>query len=306
MPGERKVKVYATPIDDSHRTLSEWMSLRGMRVEAVVNDGRSQFLEQHLNVSGEWDHYEKALLHGYKTGDASVTRKARQRLQQLKEGPPFLLWVHYFGPHDAPRAKHGSPRYGESPSDLYDHKIRVTDAHVGRLLADIERLERPTAVILTSDHGEEFLSDHRGHGANLKDVNVRVPLVVRGPGFQPGSSATVASLVDVLPTILRWTDVSPPRASMGVLCKSSRAKSHPSRASCSARPGASIVPARFNTTASRQWTTSTNSRWTSSTSPPNSAASPRAASSKARTSSSRSSDPPSRRPSRAIWSRIDA
>lgn len=209
--GERKVKVFATPVDDTHRTLSEWMSLRGMRVEAVVDDGRSQFLEPRLNVSGKWDHFEKAVLHGKNAGNASVTAKATERLHQLSEGPPFLLWVHYFGPHDSPKRKHGRPRYGRRRSDLYDHMIRVTDAEVGKLLSEIDRLEGPTAVILTSDHGEEFLSNHRGHGANLKDANIRVPLLVRGPGFEPGSSDAVVSLVDVLPTVLTWTGVSLPR-----------------------------------------------------------------------------------------------
>lgn len=209
-PGERKLKVFATPTDDGHRTLSEWMSRRGMRVEAVVNDGRSQFLEPRLNVSGAWDHYELANLHGRITGDASVTFKARLRLEELRSGPPYLLWVHYFGPHDDPKRKDGPPRYGETRRDLYDHMIRVTDGHVGRLLAEIDRLERPTAVILTSDHGEEFSANRRGHGANLKDGNLRVPLLVRGPGFAPGTSDTVVSLVDVLPTVLTWTGVSLP------------------------------------------------------------------------------------------------
>ncbi len=209
-PGERKLKVFATPIDDTHRTLSEWMSRRGLRTEAVVNDGLSDFLEPHLNVSGAWDHYEKSALRGRQPNDASVTSKARRRLEELRDGPPFLLWVHYFGPHDAPRSKDGPPRYGQGPVDLYDHTIRVTDGHVGRLLAEIDRLERPTAVILTSDHGEEFRANSRGHGANLKDTTVRVPLLVRGPGFPPGTSDTVVSLVDVLPTVLTWTGVSLP------------------------------------------------------------------------------------------------
>lgn len=205
---EKARKVFATPIEDAHRPLPQWMSLRGMRTEAMVDDGKSQFLAQSQGVSGQWDSFRQARLYGKLKGDKHVTRESKRRLSRLaKSDQPFLLWAHYFGPHDSPRKEHGKRRYGKSRSDLYDHKLHYTDEQVGALLEAIEETEHkhPIAVILTADHGEEFLKDHRGHGANLRDENLRVPLLVKGPGFEAGTNETVVSLVDVLPTILEWT-----------------------------------------------------------------------------------------------------
>lgn len=71
---------------------------------------------------------------------------------------------------------------------------------------------------------------------------LRVPLLVRGPGFEPGSSAAVVSLVDVLPTVLTWTGVSIPRGLDGEPLQELWDQHHRNGASCSARRGASIVP----------------------------------------------------------------
>jgi arylsulfatase A-like enzyme len=87
--------------------------------------------------------------------------------------------------------------------DLYDAGIRQMDDEIGRLLTALGDA-RDTLVLLTSDHGEEFL-EHGGvlHGRTQYEEVVRVPLIVRGPGVPRGVRvATTASLVDVMPTIL--------------------------------------------------------------------------------------------------------
>lgn len=211
--GEKASKVYAAPIEDEHRTLSEWLSWRGMTTAAVVDDGRSQFLETRLRVAGEFDRYRMARVGGRHGGDPAVTRQAKAELKKLAANGPFFLWVHYFGPHDAPRGVK-KPRFGQGRSNMYDHSIVDTDKQVGELIKAIAEArddhDRPIAMMLTSDHGEEFLADHRGHGANLKDTNLHVPLVVQGPGFEPGKTSVVVSLVDLLPTVLTWTDTPHP------------------------------------------------------------------------------------------------
>ena len=49
----------------------------------------------------------------------------------------------------------------------------------------MKRTEEQSIVVLTSDHGEEFL-DHGGleHGHTLYDEMLHVPLIVRVPGFR--------------------------------------------------------------------------------------------------------------------------
>jgi arylsulfatase A-like enzyme len=60
---------------------------------------------------------------------------------------------------------------------------------------------RGRVVVLTSDHGEEFLEHGRfEHGHSLHQELLAVPLVVSG--VEPGEAAEPAGLVDVAPTLL--------------------------------------------------------------------------------------------------------
>ena len=43
---------------------------------------------------------------------------------------------------------------------LYDSEINYVDSHIGRLIKKLE-LDNDTFIIITSDHGEEFL-EHGG------------------------------------------------------------------------------------------------------------------------------------------------
>jgi arylsulfatase A-like enzyme len=85
----------------------------------------------------------------------------------------------------------------------YDAEIRYVDQHLQSLFRELPFLDRCFAVF-TSDHGEEFLDHGRtGHGVNLYNETVRVPLVVRPPGGGPSAYRTdTVSLIDVAPTIL--------------------------------------------------------------------------------------------------------
>jgi hypothetical protein len=59
-------------------------------------------------------------------------------------------------------------------------------------------------VIVTADHGEEF-GEHGGryHGTTVYEEQVRVPLVVVGPGVRTGQRVgTVVQTIDLLPTAL--------------------------------------------------------------------------------------------------------
>jgi arylsulfatase A-like enzyme len=94
--------------------------------------------------------------------------------------------------------------------DLYDAGIRQVDDEMGRLLRAIPA--REALVVITSDHGEEFL-EHGGvmHGRTQYQEVVRVPLLVRGDGIPAGTRvATPVSLVDLMPTILGRVGVPVP------------------------------------------------------------------------------------------------
>jgi hypothetical protein len=118
---------------------------------------------------------------------------------------PLFLWVHLFEPHE-PYVMHPSHPFGGStpkPVDAYDSEIAYADAALGKLIA-LVRAKRPgIAIVVTADHGEEF-GEHGGryHGTSCYEEQVRVPLVVVGPGISNRRVATVAQTIDLLPTVL--------------------------------------------------------------------------------------------------------
>ena len=90
--------------------------------------------------------------------------------------------------------------------DAYDRTIRETDDLVNDLLDTIEAngLAERTLVVLFSDHGEAF-GEHGflEHGMAGHEEQLRVPLVLRGPGIPAGKRIEgPASLTDVAPTLL--------------------------------------------------------------------------------------------------------
>jgi arylsulfatase A-like enzyme len=87
----------------------------------------------------------------------------------------------------------GEPLSSDDLADMvarYDGDILFADTEVGRLLGGLSRLglDATTAVVVTSDHGEEFF-DHGnwGHGQSVHNELVRVPLIVRAPGATSGA-----------------------------------------------------------------------------------------------------------------------
>jgi arylsulfatase A-like enzyme len=92
--------------------------------------------------------------------------------------------------------------------DLYDGEVRYTDeALIGPFIQRLKELGLydNSLIFFTSDHGEEFY-DHKswGHGHQLYDESLKVPLLIKFPGsrFKGTKVSNIVSLVDVMPTIL--------------------------------------------------------------------------------------------------------
>ncbi len=116
---------------------------------------------------------------------------------------PFFLWVHYFGAHE--RWKPGAEL--QEMIAEYQPSVLRADNEVGRLLhalADLG-LDQNTLVILHADHGQGLLEHSSfGHGTDLYEPSLHVPLIMRWPHRLPAGRRVDAltALVDVLPTIL--------------------------------------------------------------------------------------------------------
>lgn len=92
-------------------------------------------------------------------------------------------------------------------NDLYDAEIRQLDDVLAGLFQHLDEsgLAESTLVIITSDHGEEFM-EHGSllHGRTYFQEVISIPLIMRGPGVPRGVTIDEpASLVDVAPTVMK-------------------------------------------------------------------------------------------------------
>jgi len=111
--------------------------------------------------------------------------------------------------------------------DLYDGEIYFTDHELGRFFDHLKQrgLWDNTIIVLTSDHGEEFL-EHGfwSHMYFLYQESLRVPLIIK-PQSSAGLPAAVripnrVGTIDIMPTILNLVGLKPPREIEGrsLLC----------------------------------------------------------------------------------------
>src|SRR5262249_22495590 len=98
--------------------------------------------------------------------------------------------------------------------DRYDDNIRYVDAAICQLVEqlDLLSLSDQTAIVITADHGEQFL-EHKGFGhepGTLFDELLRVPLVVVRPGAAPASRDDLVETIDIGPTMLELAGLAQP------------------------------------------------------------------------------------------------
>lgn len=94
----------------------------------------------------------------------------------------------------------------------YDEGILYSDALLGEFLAGLRAggiLDR-TVLIVTADHGEGlFDHDYFFHDFSLYDDTLRVPLIVKAPGFAKRRISRQVRLIDLMPTALELAGITP-------------------------------------------------------------------------------------------------
>jgi arylsulfatase len=94
----------------------------------------------------------------------------------------------------------------------YRAGVAEFDQELGQLLAEpaVRALVDGGFLVFTSDHGEAFLEhDEVHHAGRVFEEQIRIPLLLRGPGIEPGVSAEPVSLVDVTPTLADLAGLAP-------------------------------------------------------------------------------------------------
>lgn len=176
-------------------------------------------------------HFDRGFEH-YDTGrwtDEELLEVAMDRINLAADGEqPFFGWVHFISPHTpydfreisahlAPAMSEGrfAERVGgsfeiETPEelkrvrDLYDGEIFFADHLFGQLVSHLREtgVLDNTMIIVTADHGEEFMEHGQVQHNALYEPLVRVPLLIRHPGHPVGVRVEEPVMtMDLLPTI---------------------------------------------------------------------------------------------------------
>jgi arylsulfatase A-like enzyme len=178
---------------------------------------------------------------GINRNGPKLSKRAGEFIKKCKnKGQKFMIYLHYLdphGPYNPPKKfylrfaqrlypgrlnlyeyvrmhcemliKEGFGPGEERFEDMvlrYDAEIAHIDHSIKILFRILKNhgLLNHTFVVITADHGEEFLEhDFVEHGWTLYNESLRIPLILWAPGIIPAKRfKTLVSTVDMLPTIL--------------------------------------------------------------------------------------------------------
>jgi len=207
-PSQHGVIDYNIRINDKFLTIAEFLRNYQYKTIGVIS---MPFVNSKYGFSQGFEIFNEE--HVSDLNDISshlVTQEAVDYLDSNQENK-FFLWVHYFDPHgsyrDHKKFDFTSDYKGTLPGsvdpsilnfipdnltnedvqyirNLYDEEIAFTDMNIGKLLQKLSDLglEDNTIIIITADHGEEFLERGGfGHRKLLYNELIRVPLIIYSP-----------------------------------------------------------------------------------------------------------------------------
>ncbi len=230
------------PIDSRYVTLAEVFRENNYVTKGIV---ANTCVSSSLGFDQGFDSYDEdnAAGHGH-VSSPSLLRKATAFLDGHGD-EKFFLYVHYFDPHydyiqhedynyypdyegclyssqTIEELRKGTLCIGESDLEyleaLYDSEIRFTDESIGGLVDVLKELDLydNTLIVLTADHGEEFLDreDHWiGHTKKLYREQLHVPLLVKLPWSDEGKVVEDDyDLIGLMPAILGFIGLDIPAA----------------------------------------------------------------------------------------------
>ena len=151
-------------------------------------------------------------------------------VDQRDPGKPFMTFMFFESPHanyNFPPESVIEPDYlpdfsyasMELKRDIkgihnrYLNSVHHLDSQLARITEHLQKngLLDNTIVVITGDHGEEFMEKGRwGHNSTFVDEQVRVPLVLWIPGRAAHAEGLRTSHADILPTLLPLLGVHNP------------------------------------------------------------------------------------------------
>lgn len=181
--------------------LAERLRKEGYRTAAFVS---AYPLAAQFGLARGFEVYDDDMGNGRSERSARETTDRALSYLEKADARPLFLWVHFFEPHHPyePPEPFRS-RYSGNP---YLGEIAAMDQELGRLVKGVEdRIGQPVAIVIAGDHGEG-LGDHgeAQHGNLLYQGVMHVPLVLAGPGVEPGVEEAPVSIRRIYHTILDW------------------------------------------------------------------------------------------------------
>jgi arylsulfatase A-like enzyme len=167
-----------------------------------------------------------------------LTDRAEKFLRQKQE-KPFLLVISQLEPHQQNDLQHmvgpkgSAERFIDAfvPADLsnlpgdwheqlpdYYGCVEAIDASVGRVrkILDEEGLAENTIFVFMSDHGCHFMTRNTEYKRSPQKSSLRVPLLIKGPGFEAARQIQeVVGIIHLAPTLLNAVGVLVPESIQG-------------------------------------------------------------------------------------------
>jgi hypothetical protein len=192
---------------DESETLAERFAAAGYQTVAVVAN-YSQ-VGRDANFHQGFLDFDEPPGKPYARAEAVVDRFLAWR-SSGSPASPYFAYLHLLDPHSPYLS--GETTRSLRPEDqipAYRAEVHYLDGHLGRLLDRLDQEARPTIVVLTADHGEEF-GEHGGdfHGRTLYREVLHVPVLVAGTSTPPSVLAVPLELRDLYDLIPRLTDSS--------------------------------------------------------------------------------------------------
>jgi len=149
-----------------------------------------------------------------------------KELKQLAKGDDYIKVSYYFWggsknwtPEGKIKIKNFCKEDIQHMIDLYDGEIAYTDHKIHQFIQELEKMNllKDTMIIITSDHGEEFM-EHKGfRHKDLYFEDVTVPLIMIWINHFPSGKIVREQirLLDLMPTILDTLNISIPKFCQG-------------------------------------------------------------------------------------------
>lgn len=226
-PAEHGMTFATGHLSPTITTLTEILAANGYATAAVTENA---MLSAYVGFVRGFDVYReiKGKTLWETAGEIEQTFGAGLEWLERHRDEQFFLFLHTYQVHTPYTPPSGYDLFpvdpsmppGERDRRLYAGEVRYTDEVLDRLLRRLGELDLldDTIVVITSDHGDEFMEHGLiGHAKTAFDEVLHVPLVILAPRLVPaGRTIDVpVSLVDVVPTLLDLLRLPAPRGLHG-------------------------------------------------------------------------------------------